>query len=120
VRCNGGVDEFSLPGYDVEELVGFGGSGEVWRARDSSTGEVVALKRLRGDTSTTLSAEQLQREAVLLATVRHDHIVALRSVVARAAVWQRCSGRAIGCLPARLSRSACPWLRRCLTFTREV
>jgi hypothetical protein len=73
--------EFSLPGYDVEELVGFGGSGEVWRACDSSTGEVVALKRLRGDVASLLSAEQLQREAALLATIRHDHIVALRSVV---------------------------------------
>ena len=82
VRCNGDVDEFSLPGYAVEELVGFGGSGEVWRARESSTGEVVALKRLRGDTASALSTEQLRREAALLATVRHDHIVALRSVVA--------------------------------------
>jgi len=75
------VDDFSLPGYDVEELVGFGGSGEVWRARDSSTGEVVALKRLRGDAARAISTEQLQREAALLATVHHDHIVALRSVV---------------------------------------
>jgi serine/threonine protein kinase len=53
------VDDFSLPGYNVEQLVGFGGSGEVWRARDSSTGEVVALKRLRGDAATALSAQQL-------------------------------------------------------------
>jgi eukaryotic-like serine/threonine-protein kinase len=82
VLCNGGVDDFTLAGYDVEELVGFGGSGEVWRARDSSTGEVVALKRLRGDVATAISTRQLQREAALLATVRHDHIVALRSVVA--------------------------------------
>ena len=81
MRCNGGVDEFSLPGYDVEELAGFGGSGEVWRAHESSTGEVVALKRLRVDTSSPLSTEQLQREAALLASVRHDHIVPLRSVV---------------------------------------
>jgi hypothetical protein len=81
VRCNGDVDDFSLPGYDVEELVGFGGSGEVWRARDSSTGEVVALKRLRADAASAMSTEQLQREAALLATVRHDHIVALQSVV---------------------------------------
>jgi serine/threonine protein kinase len=79
--CNGGVDEFSLPGYDVDELVGFGGSGEVWRARDSATGEVVALKRLRGDAASAMSTEQLEREAALLATVRHDHIVALRAVV---------------------------------------
>jgi eukaryotic-like serine/threonine-protein kinase len=81
VRCNDGVDDFSLPGYDVEQLVGFGGSGEVWRARDSSTGELVALKRLRGDAAAALSTQQLHREAALLATVRHDHIVALRSVV---------------------------------------
>jgi hypothetical protein len=81
VRCNGGVDDFSLPGFDVEELVGFGGSGEVWRARDSSSGELVALKRLRGDAATPISARQLQREAALLATVHHDHIVVLRSVV---------------------------------------
>jgi hypothetical protein len=82
VRCNHSVDDFTLAGYDVEELVGFGGSGEVWRARDSSTGEVVALKRLRGDVVSAISTQQLQREAALLATVRHDHIVALRSVVA--------------------------------------
>ena len=85
VRCTGGVDDFSLPGYHVEELVGFGGSSEVWRARDASTGEVVALKRLRGDAASASSTpqlqRQLQREAALLATIRHDHIVALRSVV---------------------------------------
>ncbi len=85
VRCNGGVDDFSLPGYHVEELVGFGGSSEVWRARDASTGEVVALKRLRGDAASASSTPQLQRqlerEAALLATIRHDHVVALRSVV---------------------------------------
>ena len=84
------MDDFSLPGYHVEELVGFGGSSEVWRARDASTGEVVALKRLRADAASATSARQLerqaqqrqlQREAALLATVRHDHIVALRSVV---------------------------------------
>ena len=81
MRCNSGVDDFSLPGYYVEELLGFGGSGEVWRARDSSTGELVALKRLRGGAAAALSTQELQREAALLATVRHDHIVALRSVV---------------------------------------
>ena len=83
------MDDFSLPGYHVEELVGFGGSSEVWRARDASTGEVVALKRLRGDAASATSTaqsqlqrqRQLQREAALLATIRHDHIVALRSAV---------------------------------------
>ncbi len=80
------VDDFLLPGYDVEELVGFGGSGEVWRAREVASGEVVALKRLRAGLSADAAArevseQRLSREAALLATIRHDHIVALRSVV---------------------------------------
>jgi eukaryotic-like serine/threonine-protein kinase len=76
------VDDFLLPGYDVEELVGFGGSGEVWRAREVASGELVALKRLRAASSTEpLAMQRLQREAALLATVSHEHIVALRSVI---------------------------------------
>jgi eukaryotic-like serine/threonine-protein kinase len=76
------VDEFLLPGYEIEELLGFGGSGEVWRAREEATGDLVALKRLRGTSSTDpVAVQRLRREAALLATIRHDHIVALRSVV---------------------------------------
>ena len=74
---NSRVDDFSLPGYDVDELLGFGGSGEVWRAREHATGELVALKRLRP----LGSPEGFAREAALLASVRHDHVVRLRGVV---------------------------------------
>ena len=35
-----------LRGYVIEDLLGQGGSGEVWRARVAATGEKVALKRL--------------------------------------------------------------------------
>ena len=76
------MDEFLLPGYEIEELLGFGGSGEVWRALEEATGDLVALKRLRGTSSTDpVAVQRLRREAALLATIRHDHIVALRSVV---------------------------------------
>jgi tRNA A-37 threonylcarbamoyl transferase component Bud32 len=80
------VDDFLLPGYDVEELVGLGGSGEVWRARERASGEWVALKRLRAGSSEDQAAQEvaehrLSREAALLATISHEHIVALRSVV---------------------------------------
>ena len=86
------MERFSLPGYDVEQLLGFGGSGEVWRARERATGDLVALKRLRGEqpagsTASTASAadeapaSRLRREAALLASVRHEHVVRLRSVV---------------------------------------
>jgi eukaryotic-like serine/threonine-protein kinase len=82
MRWNAGVDDFLLPGYDIEELLGFGGSGEVWRAREVASGELVALKLLRAANSTEpLAVQRLQREAALLATVSHEHIVALRSVV---------------------------------------
>jgi hypothetical protein len=75
------VNEFLLPGYDVDELVGFGGSGEVWRARERATGELVALKRVIAATAGVEPTQRLQREAGLLATVQHEHVVRLRSVV---------------------------------------
>jgi eukaryotic-like serine/threonine-protein kinase len=83
LRCNTGVDDFRLPGYDIDELLGFGGSGEVWRALERSSGDVVALKRLHGGDEADLSvaSDRLRREAALLASVTHDHLVRLRSVV---------------------------------------
>jgi hypothetical protein len=84
------MEHFSLPGFDVGELLGFGSTGEVWRAVDIATGEQVALKRLHGpfepltaEPGGQLSpaAEELRREAALLSSVRHEHVVALRSVV---------------------------------------
>lgn len=73
------MDGFSLAGYEVEALLGFGGTGEVWSARESMTGERVALKRLRG--TDAAPSRELQREAALLASARHEHVVRLRSVV---------------------------------------
>jgi serine/threonine protein kinase len=77
MSCNSRVDDFSLPGYDVDELLGVGGSSEVWRAREQPSGDVVALKRLRH----LGSRDALAREAALLATVHHDHVIRLRGVV---------------------------------------
>jgi eukaryotic-like serine/threonine-protein kinase len=68
-----------VPGYEVEELIGFGGAGEVWRARDLSSGETVALKRLhvRGSSA----AQRLRREAAILAAVAGPHVIGVRAVV---------------------------------------
>src|SRR6202042_3910804 len=68
-----------VPGYDVDELIGFGGAGEVWRARDLSTGETVAIKRLhaRG----VKAVQRLRREAAILAAVAGPHVIGVRAVV---------------------------------------
>jgi len=67
-----------VPGYVLEELLGRGGSGQVWRARPRSGGEPVAIKVLvRGD------PERQEREAVLLGELDHPHLVRLREVVRR-------------------------------------
>ena len=67
-----------VPGYVLEELLGRGGSGQVWRARPRGGGEPVAVKVLvRGD-----PARQV-REAALLAELDHPHLVRLHRVVRR-------------------------------------
>jgi hypothetical protein len=70
---------WQLPGYEVLELVGFGGSGEVWRARVAGTGEEVALKRLRG--ADAVARERLRREAAVLSSIAGEHVVRVRDVV---------------------------------------
>ncbi|MDP9430784.1 MAG: serine/threonine protein kinase, partial [Actinomycetota bacterium] len=65
-----------VPGYRLEELLGRGGSGEVWRAVPRSGGPAVAVKLLvEGD------AERQAREAALLGELDHPHLVRLHEVV---------------------------------------
>src|ERR1700722_19755611 len=72
-------ERFALEGYVVDELIGFGGTGEVWRAREVETGETVALKRLR--TRGAAATERLRREAALLASVAGPHVIGVRRLV---------------------------------------
>jgi hypothetical protein len=65
-----------VPGYVLEEPLGRGGSGEVWRAVPRSGGAPVAIKVLAdGD------PEHQAREAALLAELDHPHLVQLHEVV---------------------------------------
>ena len=68
---------WEAPGYVAQELLGFGASGEVWRGRDTTTGEVVALKRLRVGRAAA-EHDGLRREAALLSAFHHPHVVRLR------------------------------------------
>ena len=58
--------------FEVEQLVGSGGMGEVFRARDRLTGGSVAVKVLHASSRDT---ERFKREAQLLAEVSHPRIV---------------------------------------------
>ena len=58
--------------FELEQLVGSGGMGEVFRARDRLTGGAVAVKVLH---ASSRDADRFRREAQLLAEVSHPRIV---------------------------------------------
>ncbi len=66
-----------IPGgrYVIAEVLGEGGMGIVYRARDEVLGRSVALKVLRPDVSGPGLAERLAREARILARLEHPGIV---------------------------------------------
>src|SRR5438067_13941777 len=70
-----------LGAYDILGLIGSGGMGEVYRARDARLGRDVAIKVLPG----TLAADpdalaRFEREMKTLASLSHAHIVAIHDV----------------------------------------
>src|SRR5262245_4089378 len=67
--------------YHIQALLGAGGMGEVYLARDTELGRTVAIKLLRHDVAD--DAERLQRfrrEAQLLAALNHPHIAQIYGV----------------------------------------
>ncbi len=70
-----------LAHYEVMALLGRGGMGEVYRARDTRLGRDVALKILPpGVASDAHRLERFQREARALAALAHPNIVTVFSV----------------------------------------
>ena len=65
--------------YKLQELLGEGGMGVVYRALDTRTGSYVALKTLR-DSSDPLILEMFKREWAELAKLSHPNIVDIRDV----------------------------------------
>ncbi len=65
-----------FPALAIEELIGFGGMGIVYRARQRSLDRVVALKVLWPElASETAFADRFTREARAMARLDHPHIV---------------------------------------------
>ena len=67
-----------LPGYKVEDLIGAGSSGEVWRASVTSTGVPVALKRIW--LSERAQREAAISEAAMLSALDHPHLMKLHEL----------------------------------------
>jgi eukaryotic-like serine/threonine-protein kinase len=70
---------WGVPGYVVEDLLGRGASGDVWRARVARTGEPVALKRLALTDPT--QADVARAEAAVLSALNHPHLIRVHELV---------------------------------------
>ncbi len=71
----------SVGGYELEDLVGRGTAGTVWRAhRPGPVTQVVAVKRAR-ITAGTQAATRLRDEAAVLAELDHPHIMRVLDVL---------------------------------------
>jgi hypothetical protein len=67
---------FELPGHEVLELLGYGATGEVWRARRGA--ELVVLRRLV--TSDSAALAEVRRQATVVRTLTSKHLVRLKTV----------------------------------------
>jgi serine/threonine protein kinase len=61
--------------FELLELVGAGGFGSVYRARDTELGRTVAVKVPRPDNPSSTVSDRFQREARSVAQLRHPSIV---------------------------------------------
>lgn len=70
-----------LGDYGVLEVLGIGGMGIVFRARDTDLGRLIALKAMRPAIAARRSSrDRFLREARATAAIDHDHIVTIHQV----------------------------------------
>src|SRR5205807_935851 len=68
--------ERRLGKYELQELLGRGGQGEVWRALDPQLQRSVAIKLLHADLQTDPDfISRFTREAQIIASLHHPNIV---------------------------------------------
>jgi hypothetical protein len=99
---------FAVDGYVLTDLIGFGATGEVWRGRDVTTHEPVALKRL-WEPATDGLVLRLRQDAAVVAEVAGPHAVRVLEVAALAGgevvlVMADAAGGSLAALLARRGR----------------
>jgi tetratricopeptide (TPR) repeat protein len=66
----------SIPGFELEEVLGWGGMGVIFKARQSTLDRDVAIKLLRdGHRNDSEQRERFLQEARTVARLRHPHLV---------------------------------------------
>ena len=82
--------------YEILSAIGAGGMGEVWKARDTRLGRIVAIKQL-----TAPNADRFDKEARAIAALNHPHICQVYDVGPDYLVLEYIEGHPIrGPLPA--------------------
>ena len=67
--------------YEISTLLGKGGMGEVWRARDTKLGREVAIKTLPEEFAKDADRlARFEREAKLLASLNHPNIATIHGL----------------------------------------
>src|SRR5512136_2206211 len=61
--------------YEILALIGAGGMGEVWKARDTRLGRIVAVKKVKEQHS-----ERFKQEARTIAALNHSYICQLHDI----------------------------------------
>jgi len=70
-----------LDPYEIQSLLGAGGMGEVYRARDTRLGRTVAVKILASHLSSSPEFKQrMEREARTISSLNHPHICQLYDI----------------------------------------
>jgi Tol biopolymer transport system component/predicted Ser/Thr protein kinase len=81
IPMRGGWEGQALGAYQLGPLIGAGGMGEVYRARDTKLGREVAIKMLpEALTAGSERRSRFEREARILATLNHPNIAAIYGV----------------------------------------
>ncbi|XP_068656319.1 probable serine/threonine-protein kinase At1g54610 [Aristolochia californica] len=70
----------SAEAYDKLDKVGQGTYSNVYKARDRETGKIVALKKVRFDTSDAESVKFMAREIMILQKLNHPNVVKLEGL----------------------------------------